>query len=123
MNCFKLESKTAEGVCKNCSKGICRQCVVEYENGIVCSDSCKTKILRNELLLDQAYKAYDAGSTYHNTVFKINTGFGILSLVAGIIFTITQKQFNLLIVVALVIFLFTFPIKKYSKGLKIKKHE
>ncbi len=40
MRCFKHNDAEAVGICRNCLKGVCKECAIEVKNGIVCSDSC-----------------------------------------------------------------------------------
>lgn len=40
MKCYNHPTADAVGVCKVCQKGICRECAIEHEIGIVCQGNC-----------------------------------------------------------------------------------
>jgi hypothetical protein len=46
MNCFNHQESDAVGVCRNCSKMICRECLFfsELPVGVVCSEYCFEKV-------------------------------------------------------------------------------
>jgi hypothetical protein len=46
MNCFNHRSVNAIGVCRNCSKSVCDECLFWHEQpiGIVCGEVCKARI-------------------------------------------------------------------------------
>jgi len=44
MDCFNHIDVAAVGVCKACGKALCADCVTEVEGGIVCRDSCESKL-------------------------------------------------------------------------------
>ncbi|MFO1519059.1 MAG: hypothetical protein U1F57_05285 [bacterium] len=44
MQCFNHVSQPAVGICKNCSKGICRDCLVQEGYGLACKGSCETEV-------------------------------------------------------------------------------
>lgn len=41
MQCYYHSESHASGVCKNCQRGICRECVAEVLNGIACAGRCE----------------------------------------------------------------------------------
>ncbi len=44
MKCYNHHSIEAVGVCKNCSKGICPDCLTDVGNGIACTASCAEEL-------------------------------------------------------------------------------
>jgi hypothetical protein len=44
MKCYNHQNVDAVGVCKNCRKGICHDCLTDVGNGIACTDSCITEV-------------------------------------------------------------------------------
>jgi hypothetical protein len=44
MKCFYHNSIDAVAICKNCSRGLCTECVSEVENGVVCKNRCEPAI-------------------------------------------------------------------------------
>lgn len=41
MECFYHPSIAAVGTCKNCHRGICRECLAEVTDGIACKERCE----------------------------------------------------------------------------------
>lgn len=41
MECFYHSSVAAAGTCKNCHRGICRECLSEVPEGIACRERCE----------------------------------------------------------------------------------
>lgn len=41
MECFYHPAVVAVGACKNCHRGICRECVSEIPEGIACRERCE----------------------------------------------------------------------------------
>lgn len=77
MKCYYHNDKDAVGICKNCNKGLCIECVKEIENGIVfCSDKCANEVIS---ISGKILKTY-------NDTNKIHIKNGILYLVFAILF-------------------------------------
>ena len=34
MKCFYHQEKDAVGICKNCNRGLCNECLTEYDKGL-----------------------------------------------------------------------------------------
>ena len=66
MKCYNHHSADAVGVCKNCSRGICPDCITDTGYGVACSNSCAEKM-----------RAVRKKSTI------INVGAGVIILVVG----------------------------------------
>lgn len=41
MECFYHPETAAAGICKNCQRGICRDCIAEVTDGIACLGRCE----------------------------------------------------------------------------------
>lgn len=51
MKCFYHPQSDAVGICKSCSKGLCRECAVDVGDGIACKDKCENRVkMTNELV-------------------------------------------------------------------------
>ncbi len=51
MKCYNHHDSDAVGICKNCNKGICPECLTEIPNGIACTETCVDEVtLLNELI-------------------------------------------------------------------------
>jgi hypothetical protein len=69
MNCFNHPTITAVAVCKNCSKGLCPDCLTEVENGIACTATCIEEVKLVNALIHKNKRATErvAGSYYRTT--------------------------------------------------------
>jgi hypothetical protein len=53
MECFYHAGVQACGTCKSCSRGICKECASELDNGIACKDKCEPQAIEiNELIMN-----------------------------------------------------------------------
>ena len=63
MNCFKHQDTNSVGVCRNCFKGVCSECAIEFDSGIACSEECLEKakatvqVIANSVLAQKGAKA------------------------------------------------------------------
>jgi hypothetical protein len=44
MHCFYHDTIDAIAICKNCSRGLCRDCSTEFANGIACKGRCENEV-------------------------------------------------------------------------------
>jgi len=44
MRCFNHAEVRAVGLCKNCGKGICHECLVDLGNGLACKPQCEERV-------------------------------------------------------------------------------
>lgn len=44
MKCFYHEATDAVATCKNCQKGLCRQCAVDVGDGMACRNACERQV-------------------------------------------------------------------------------
>lgn len=107
MNCYNHPEIDAIGVCKSCSKGVCRECVVDLDKGLACKNSCEEDVRALNELLAKTKTAYQkTGKAYSNNaiiyvllggLFLIlglasaateMTGMAFLMIPAGLIFTL-----------------------------------
>ncbi len=63
MNCFEHEASPALGLCKACSKGVCRQCARVEESGIFCSEKCAVVGAGLHTMNQRALKIYGIGES------------------------------------------------------------
>lgn len=82
MRCYNHMDVDAIGICKNCYKAVCKQCLIPNEHDfMVCSTSCLEEVVAYQNMMDKAKMAYGlkAGRFPVTIVF---TG------VAGLFFTV-----------------------------------
>ena len=101
MHCFNHTIVEAVGICKNCNKGLCRECISELENGIACKSTCVDEVNALNVLIAKNKKAYSrtAGSFYRNAFI-----YGALSIVF-IVWGIKENYLRNFLVPAGIIFL------------------
>lgn len=58
MRCFNHPDVEAVGICKHCSKGICKECVEDSGHGIACSFPCVSEIRSLYAAISRNKKVY-----------------------------------------------------------------
>ncbi len=58
MKCYNHAENDAVGVCKNCSKGLCKECLTEVNNGIACTLTCIEEVERIDKLIKKGSQSY-----------------------------------------------------------------
>ena len=59
MKCFIHENEDAVGVCKHCSKAVCKKCAVPNDlNFLVCSEACKQEAILYQVMMEKSKMAY-----------------------------------------------------------------
>ena len=53
MHCFMHQDTTAVGSCKNCSRGLCSECAVAFDDGLACKGRCESVVRDLNALLDR----------------------------------------------------------------------
>src|SRR6185503_8137471 len=70
MKCFNHPAIDAVALCKNCSKGLCHECLVELENGIACKASCVEEVTAINQLIDRNKTTHiKTASAYYRNAF------------------------------------------------------
>ena len=106
MNCFKHNQTSSVGVCRNCFKGVCSECAIDFEDGVACSEYCLEKakatvqVVSNTVLAQRGAKKgrfigpsfliilgifYLAYATYCNELFTFSGALGLGFFLMGII--------------------------------------
>jgi len=52
MKCFYHQEIDAVGVCRHCFKGICKECAVDFTDGIACKGTCEQKAMATTKMLE-----------------------------------------------------------------------
>ena len=79
MKCFYHHENDALGLCKNCGKGLCSQCVVDIGDGLACPGRCEEQVRANNELMQRSRKSFSTAGT-------IYTGTGGSTIILGLIF-------------------------------------
>lgn len=84
MKCFNHADIDAVGICKNCNKGLCQDCLTEVDNGIACTDSCVDEVKQVNELIDRNKQAYKTASAAHKRNSWLFGGIGMVFLIFGL---------------------------------------
>ena len=85
MNCYYHHGVPAIGLCKNCHKGLCRECAVDVGNGLACKDSCETAVNEiNDIFQRTKGQYYRLGSNYVRGVWLASI-FGVTFCLVGLL--------------------------------------
>lgn len=96
MKCFNHQAD-AVGTCKNCSKGLCKDCAVEVGKGLACRNSCEEFVDSINKMIDKSKeicantsRAYSKQAFIFGFLGSCFMSFGILSqgLVAALLIPI-----------------------------------
>jgi hypothetical protein len=91
MKCYNHDDEHAVGICKNCFKALCKQCIVpNEENVIVCSAKCLEEMIVYNLMMEKSKMAYGLkpGRIPATIIFLFLAGlffavFGFLMIIGG----------------------------------------
>lgn len=83
MKCYNHPDIDAIGICKNCNKGLCRDCLTEVKNGIACTSTCVDEVEQVNSLINRNKKSYgNASGAYYRNAF-IYGAMGIVFIIFG----------------------------------------
>lgn len=116
MNCYNHQTVPAVAICKNCSKGLCSQCLTELENGIACTATCIEEVKTVNALFDRNKNLTKRAAGNYNRAVFIYFAMAMLFFYSG--FAYTDLRYYMF--PAGVIFLF-ISIWTLIAALKIKK--
>lgn len=101
MKCFNHPETDAVGICKNCSKGLCKACLTELENGIACTETCVEETRQINALINRNKKVYQTTSGAYSRNSLIYAGLGLVFIVFGLI---TEGLLYFMVIVGLIFF-------------------
>jgi hypothetical protein len=84
MKCYNHLSIDAVGICKNCNKGLCKDCLTEVENGIACKETCVEEVNLINSLINRNKQSYKTVSSAHYKNAYIYCGFGLVFIMFGL---------------------------------------
>jgi hypothetical protein len=85
MKCYNHPENDAIGICKNCNKGLCKECLTEVENGIACTSTCIDEVKLINSLINRNKQSYKVTSGAHYKNAYLFGGIGIVMIFYGII--------------------------------------
>ena len=83
MNCFYHQEKSAIGLCKCCSKGLCADCATDLEFGLACKGKHEEQVQSVNMIIEKNAKIYSAAPRNILIAPLFSFFMGILFLVFG----------------------------------------
>lgn len=62
MKCYNHPETDAIGICKNCNKGLCKNCLTEIENGLACTATCVEEVKQVNSLINRNKQSFSIAS-------------------------------------------------------------
>lgn len=88
MKCFYHQEKEAIAICKNCSRGLCSNCVAEVTNGVACKGKCEDDVIFLNKMLQKNKTILNKTASSYYRVSAIYLVMGIAFIIFGLnIFT------------------------------------
>jgi hypothetical protein len=84
MKCFNHPDLDAIGICKNCNKGLCKDCLTEVDNGIACTSTCVDEVNQVNSLIQRNKHTHNVASSAHMRNVLLFGGMGIVFLIFGL---------------------------------------
>ena len=84
MKCFTHPGDDAVAICKNCSRGLCRACAVEFPDGVSCRGRCEAAVQAiNSLISKNTSLAPSAGRVWYTNAL-VFLALGVVALYFGL---------------------------------------
>jgi hypothetical protein len=58
MYCYQHNDQHALGLCKHCSKAVCKTCLIDTKNGLACSEYCAAEVATSYQMTERAKRIY-----------------------------------------------------------------
>ena len=79
MKCYNHSDIDAVAICKNCQKGLCKDCAVEVGNGIACKDKCEQDVQSINEMIKRSMKSQKKIQLNASRGYYINALFAFLA--------------------------------------------
>jgi hypothetical protein len=66
MRCFYHDTSEAVAICKSCNRGVCRDCAVEFKNGVACKNRCEAEVEVLNQMIDRSKTSYQKTSSAYS---------------------------------------------------------
>src|SRR5437773_6772235 len=89
MRCFYHDNTEAVAICKSCNRGVCRDCAVEFKNGVAGKNRCEAEVEAVNHIIDRNKTSYEKTSSAYSgnaiiyLMFAIVSGFWGLKQIAN----------------------------------------
>ena len=104
MKCFNHPTVDAVAICKNCYKALCKECLVELDDGIACKNDCVEEVVY--------LNAKATRERLNSRIF--NSYFPFLFIAGGVIMIYIGKTDSYVIVIFGTIFVLTGLVGIYN---------
>lgn len=84
MNCFYHHDISAIGMCKNCYKGLCADCIAEVNGSIACLKTCQDEVAKLDRMIGQSDRTYKNLQKW-DPLLVVNIAFGAFFIIYGFI--------------------------------------
>jgi hypothetical protein len=85
MKCYYHPDADAVGICKSCSKGLCRACAIDVGNGITCKGPCEDEVRSLNAMLEKSKAAHPKAAKAFYTNATMFALLGLLFLISGLV--------------------------------------
>jgi hypothetical protein len=85
MKCFYHLQTDAVAICKNCSKGLCMECVADVGNGVACKGKCESEVQAVNQMIQRGIRAKNVYGSYYKRLAIIFGLVGLTILTIGIL--------------------------------------
>jgi hypothetical protein len=79
MRCFNHSTNEASGVCRNCGRALCRDCIAIAEDAVACINHCEGRVAAIQRMIQGNPTSYQTAATQYRRA-------GINSIFAGLLF-------------------------------------
>ncbi len=83
MNCFNHTDRPALGLCRSCSKGLCRECLTEVPDGLACKNQCEERVNLINKIINNNQKMISAANVQVRSSGLFILALGILFCLFG----------------------------------------
>lgn len=124
MKCYNHPEKDAVGICKNCNKGLCKECAVDVTYGLACRNSCENEVREINKMISRGKTTYQKTEKayLHNAIIYSLLGLFFVILGVGGLFLEGGRSFSFFFLIPGIIFLLG-GFFCYSTSKKINKTE
>jgi hypothetical protein len=121
MKCYSHPNTDAVAICKNCSKGLCRECLVELENGIACKGACEKEVKDINEIMARGKTAYQKTAQAYKRNAIIYTLMGSIFALAGIIAFFSDEKAVSIVLIPIGLIFMLGALFSNSTGKKLNK--
>jgi hypothetical protein len=85
MKCFYHPQIDAVAICKNCSKGLCMECVADVGNGVACKGKCEAEVQAVNQMIQRGIRAKNVSGYYYKRLAAIFALIGLSTIAISLL--------------------------------------